>query len=67
MFLNGSCSYDMLNLTVSCTTTLDATQVELDYMCSYNSGPFETCNSIPVCWSAYIVITVHVHVHACVL
>lgn len=40
--LLGSCT-TASQLTVSCTTSLDATQVPLEYTCSYDSGPEEPC------------------------
>ena len=43
--LEGACFYDLSDLSVFCNTTLDQTQVELEYMCSYDSGPFESCNN----------------------
>ena len=43
--LMGACFYDLADLSVFCNTTLDRTQVELEYLCSYDSGPVESCNN----------------------
>ena len=43
--LSGSCITDPTAslLTVFCNTSLDATKVPLEYTCSYDSGPEESC------------------------
>ena len=45
----GACFFDITDLSVFCNTSLDQTQVELEYSCSYDSGPFESCNFTIAC------------------
>ncbi len=42
--LIGSCTATS-ELSIFCNTTLDQTQVPLEYTCSYDSGPEEPCMS----------------------
>lgn len=56
--LTGSCNTDPTASipTVLCITSLDGTQVPLEYTCSYDSGPDEPCMCLQVISTIYYII-----------